>query len=197
MRRFSTENGAGQAWWESSFVLLYTRILHPILPHAPSSHDPTQAGTRLPTSSSHLKAVPPSIERSFQVHLTQRTIQRGHANNSTLTKCPLDRPTFTRFHQSPPKPPQATPQVKVNSPPYSRRSPSTSIAPPSPAPTRPPREDLDSYHVRAIYAALDVPGVRGTNMKTARSYEGGERPGCRLLLSLDRLPLTFENGPRE
>jgi len=41
-------------------------------------------------------------------------------------------------------------------------------------PTRPPREDLASYHVRAIYAALDVSGVRGTNMKTARSYEGGE-----------------------
>jgi len=105
----------------------------------PSSHDPTQAGTPLPTSSSHLKAVPPSIERSFQAHLTQRTIQRGHANNNTLTKCPLDRPTFTRFHQSPPKRPQATPQVKVNPPPRSRRSSSTSIAPPSPAPTRPPR----------------------------------------------------------
>ena len=44
--------------------------------------------------------------------------------------------------------------------PHSRCSSSTSIAPPSLAPPR-PGGDLDSHHVRAIYAALDVSGVRG------------------------------------
>ena len=75
----------------------------------------------------------------------------------------VDAPTIPKCRSEPPKirpfsPSERQPLSRFS--PHSHSSSSTSIAPPSP--------DLDSYHLRAIYAALDVSGVRGDG------YEDGE-----------------------
>jgi hypothetical protein len=91
--RSSAENGTRQAQRESIPVGVYTGIVHPTLPHAPSSHGPTQAqcaGTS--PQGAHrtwqLQAPPTSIKCPVQVYLTQRIIQlkRRRSNNTTIPK---------------------------------------------------------------------------------------------------------------
>ena len=75
----------------------------------------------------------------------------------------VDAPTIPKCRSKPPKTRPFSPSERhplSTFSPHSRCSSSTSIAPPSLAPPR-PGGDLDSHHVRAIYAALDVSGVRG------------------------------------
>jgi len=174
--RSSAENGTAEARPDSAPVSAYAGIVHPTPPHAPLSLEPTQvqsAGTPFPRSSSHSQSQdssrhhpPPSSVRS------KSTLPSGLSSSSvdapTITSAAPDRPTSARSHQSPPNRPHTTLQVNVNLSPHSHSSPPTSIAPPSPAPPRAPGEDLDSYHVRAVYAALDVSGVKGDG------YEDGE-----------------------
>ena len=155
---------------------IHPGIVHPIPPHAPLWLEPTQVqpvGTPFPRSSSHSQSTdgsrhhpPPSSIRS------KSTLPSGPSSSSvdapTITSAAQDRPTSARYQQSPPNRPHTTLQVNVNLSPHSHSSPPTSIAPPSPAPPRAPGEDLDAYHVRAVYAALDVSGVKGDG------YEDGE-----------------------
>jgi hypothetical protein len=118
----------------------------------------------------HRQARPPSIEHPFQVYLTQWTTQlkRRRSSNNTITNCRSGPPDI---RQSPLKRPRATLQVDANlltslctrTAPHRRQL--LCLAPHRPACQG---EDLDSYHVRAIYAALDVPGVTGNG------YEDGE-----------------------
>jgi len=124
-----------------------------------------------------LQTPPPSIERSFQVYLTQRTVQlkRRHSNSNAILKCRSGRPDIRSFSL-------ITPETPTHNTPSQRQPPSTltqllstSIPLPSPASPRAPGEDLDSYHVRAIYAALGVSGIRGTAMKMTGSCKTGEQ----------------------
>jgi len=59
-----------------------------------------------------LQTPPPSIERSFQVYLTQRTVQlkRRHSNSNAIPECRSGRPTSARSHESSPQHPHATPK---------------------------------------------------------------------------------------
>ena len=173
--RSSADNGTGQGWRESAPVGVYTGTVHPTPPHAPLSHDPIQvqsAGTQFPSGSSQASSRhdrPPSSVRSKSISPSGPS--GSSVDAPTIIQYPSAAPdsrTPPRSHQSPPQRPQATLQINVNLPPRSHSSTSTSVAPPSPAPPRAPGEDPDSYHVRAIYAALDVSGVKGDG------YEDGE-----------------------
>jgi hypothetical protein len=79
-REWYSSRAAGECSWGG-----HTGI---IPPHAPSSHDATQvesAGTQLPPYR-QLQARPSTIERPFQVYITQQTIQlkRRCPNNNTV-----------------------------------------------------------------------------------------------------------------
>ena len=95
-------------------------------------------------------------------YLTHRTtrFKCKRSYNSQLLLQTAKHPSV-RSHQSPPQHPHATLQVNLNLYPHSHRSPLTSIAPPRPVLPRTSSEALDSFHVRAIYAAIDVSCVRG------------------------------------
>jgi hypothetical protein len=173
--RSSAENGAGLARRESAPVGVYTGVVHPTPPHAPSSYGPTQV-TPFPRSSSQ----PQSQDSSKHDRLPSSTRSKS-TSPSGPSSSSIDAPTITQYpraapnrlasvrsHQPPTEPPHATLQVNANPPPHSHSSSSTSLVPPSPAPPRAPGEDLDSYHVRSVYAALDVSGVKGDG------YEDGE-----------------------
>jgi len=122
------------------------------------------------------KTPPPSIERPFQVYLTQRTIQlkRRHSNRNTIPSAAPDRPTPARYKSSP-QHPHATLQANVNPPPHSHSIHRRQLLRLAQRRARAPGEDLDSYHVRAIYAALGVSGIRGTAMKMTWSCKTGEQ----------------------
>ena len=103
---------------------------------------------------------------------TATSSRHGHLPSSDRSKSTspigppdsrVDAPTIPKCLSEPPKISPFSPserQPLSTFSPHSHSFSSTSIAPPSP--------DLDSYHLRAIYAALDVPGVRGDG------YEDGE-----------------------
>ncbi len=187
----------GQGRRESAPVGVYTGILHPTSPHATSSHDPTQVesgNAQLPSSSSwdtskHER--PPSSAHS------KSTLPGGPSKSSVevptmaqSTSAAQNHPTSAPSEQSPPQRIHTTLQVNVNLSPHSHTFPSTSTAPPSPAPPRAQGEDLDSYHVRATYAALDVSGVRGDG------YEDGEElTRARLGSNRSLVPVPPSPGP--
>jgi hypothetical protein len=177
---------------------VYTGIMHPTPPHAPSSHDATQvesAGTQLPpypSRDSFRHDRPPSGVRSKSTPPSRPSSSSVDVPAITHYPTPApDRSTSGPSHQSPPpqSPPQrlyATLQVNVHVPPHSHPSTSTSTLPPSPAP---PREGPDSYHVHATYAALDVSGVRGDG------YEDGEEL-TRARLGSNRSLVQLPPSPR-
>ena len=97
-----------------------------------------------------------------------------------MPKCRSEPPKIRPFSshprlQSPPKRPHATLQMNVNLSPH---SPHTHTAPHQRQLLHlvqrraAPGGNLDSYYVRAIYAVLDVSGVRGDG------YEDGEELTC-------------------
>ena len=185
--RMSADLSTGQGRRDSAPVGVYTGVLHPTSPYTPTQVD--SASTQLPSSSSRDSANhdrPPSSVRS------KSTLPSGPSNSSidapTMTQptsTAPDQSTPASSHQSPPQRIPTSLQVNVNVPPHSHSFPSTSTAPPSPAPPRAPGEDLDSYQVRAIYAALDVSGVKGDGFE-----DGEELTRARLgsNRSLVRLP---------
>ena len=65
-----------------------------------------------------------------------------------------------------------------------------STAPPSSTPPRAPGEDLDSYHVRAIYAAL---GVKGDNFEDGEELTRARLGNNRSLVHLPPSPALFKN----
>ena len=150
---------------------LYT--LHHHMDHRRTNpHESTQL-----LDSSHcdeLEARPPTIERLFQIYLTHRTTLLKR-NRSSDTQVPLRTAENPPILQSPPKRPHATLQVNVNLSPHSPHTHTAShqrqllhLVQRRAA----PGGNLDSYYVRAIYAALDVSGVRGDG------YEDGEELTC-------------------
>lgn len=194
----AADNGTGQGRRESAPVSVYTGIVHPTSPHAPSSHDPTQVestGIQLPRSSSRGSSKhdhPPS-----SVHFRSTSPSRPSSSSvdtPTISQSPSaapDRSTSVPSHQSPPQRLHATLQVNVDFP-HSHSSTSTSTPPSSPAPPRAPGEDADSYHVRATYATLDVSGVRGDG------YEDGEElTRARLGSNRSLVPLPPSPGPAQ
>lgn len=169
----STENGR-EARRESAPVGMYTGIVRPTPPHAPSSFGATQVGstdTQLPgrlsqEHSTHHRT--PSSARPKSTSPRRPSSLSAHA--PTIVQRPSAAPehsTPASSHQSPPQRKHSTLQVNVNLPPHSHSSTPMST-PLSSAPPRAPGEDADSYHVRATYAALDASGVRGDG------YEDGE-----------------------
>ena len=86
-------------------------------------------------------------------------------------------PTITQYPSAAPDRPHATLQVNVNT--Y------TALQLPRLAHRRPARQ---AYHVRAIYAALDVSGVRGD------AYEDGKEP-TRARLGSDRSLIRLPPSP--
>ena len=115
---------------------------------------PHSAGTLLLDSSHYdeLQERTPTIERPFQVYLPPGL----RVDAPTMPKCCSGLPNVRPFSPITPVTPTRNPQSYVNLYPH----PLMFITPPGPAPPRAPGEDLDSFHVRAIYAAPDVSGVR-------------------------------------
>ena len=151
----------------------------------PSSDDPTQvqsAGTPLTRSSSQSQSQsqgssrlhrPPSSVRSTS------TSPSGPPSSSVDTPTVIqypstapDRPTSARSHWSPPQHPHATLQANVSLPPHSHSPHRRHLL----RLARAPDDDLYSYHVRMIYAALDVLSVRGEAMAMKGSCKVGELP---------------------
>ena len=186
----------GQGRRESAPVSVYTGILHPTSPHTPSTHGPTQVDS----ASTHR---PNSSRDSAKHNRAPSSVHSESISPSGLSSSSVDAPTMTQSataapnhsisvpsHPSPPQRIHTSLQVDVNLPPHSHTFPSTSLAPPSPAPPRAPGEDLDSYHVRATYATLDVSGVRGDG------YEDGEElTRARLGSNRSLVPVPPSPGP--
>ena len=153
---------------------VYTRTGGLYTPHHTMHHRRTTPhnSTQLLDSShcDELQARPPSGDRS------KSTSPIGppylSAGAPTIPKCRFEPPKTRPFSPITPKRPHETLQVNINLSPHSLHTHT--------APHRrqllhlaqrrsAPGGDLDSYHIRAIYAALDVSGVRGTVMTMARS----------------------------
>ena len=135
------------------------------------------------TATSSRRDHPPSSDRS------KSTSPIGPPGSS------VDAPTISKNRSEPPKIRPLfpiTPETPTRNPPCECQ-PYT--APHRrqllhPAQHRPPLgEDLDSYHVRAIYAALDVSGVRGDGYKDGKEITHAQRRGGnRSLVRLPPLP---------
>ena len=109
-----------------------------------------------------LQARPPTIERPFQIYLTHRTtrLKRRRPNDTQVPLRTAENPPVLTNHprfETPTRNPPSERQPLSTFSPQLHSSSSTSIAPPSTA--------WGSHHVRAIYAALDVSGVRGDGYK--------------------------------
>ena len=148
------------------------------------------ARTQLPRNSSQDRSPPSSI-------LSKPPSLSGLPGSSvgapTITQYPSaapDRQTPAPAHQSPPQRPHVTLQVNFNLPLHIRSSPSTSIAPPSPARPHARGENPNSYHIRAIYAAFDVSSVRGDG------HEDGKEPTRARLGNDHSLAFTWPFSPR-
>jgi len=110
--RSSVENGTGQARRVSTPARVYTRFVQPTH-HVARPYTNPVCGHTAPKElvavvfAGQLHTPSHSIERPFQVYLTQRIIQlkRRHSNSNTTPKyCP----TSAHSHQSPPQRPHAT-----------------------------------------------------------------------------------------
>lgn len=91
----------GQGGRESAPAGVYTGILHPTSPHAPSSHDPTQvnsANTQLPSSLSRYSFKhdrPPSSVRSKPISSSGPSSSSVDA--PTMTQCPYNDAHYSPF----------------------------------------------------------------------------------------------------
>jgi len=157
------------------YILHHHILHHRTTLHKSSLRAHRSQGARRSRSLSRRAHRPPSSVRS------KSTSPSGPYSSS------VDTPTVTQYPSAAqdgrhPLVLTSHPRNTHTQPPSQRQPPSTrtqllstSIPPPSPASPRAPGIDLDSYHIRAIYAALDVSGIRGTAMKMTGSCKAGER----------------------
>jgi len=122
--RSSAENGTGETRDCTTNTTTRSIVARPYTGPVCGHTVPKELVAVAVAIAAQLQTPPPSIERPFQVYLTQRTTQlkRRHSNSNTIPKCRSRPPTSARSHWSPTQHPHATLQANVNLSPHSHGS---------------------------------------------------------------------------